>query len=81
MANVQVRLNLPALNRLMAGNTMQAQADRIGRAMAADAGAGFEYRPRRHRWTAGGVVGTADVEGARRQADDAVLERVVSRRR
>lgn len=81
MARVLVKLNLPGLNRLMAGNSVQAEVDRIGEAMAADAGAGFEYRSRRHKWTGRGFVGIADAEGARRQARDAVLERVVSRRR
>lgn len=81
MANVRVKLNLRGLNRLMAGNSVQAEVDRLGEAMAEDAGAGFEYRSRRHRWTGRGFVGVADADGARRQAADAVLERVVSRRR
>lgn len=83
MADFKVRsveLNLRGLNRLMASNSVQAEVDRVGQSMAANAGRGFEYRSRRHKWTARGFVGTADAEGAKRQSDEAVLERVLGSR-
>ena len=73
--------NAKPLMRLAQERLGQAEVDRIGEAMAADAGAGFEYRSSRHKWTGRGFVGVADAAGARRQAREAVLERVVSRRR
>lgn len=79
MAKVRVKLDLRGLNRLMSSKGVQDRVDEIGRSMADDAGAGFEYSAGPHRWTARGFVQT-NGEGARRQAKDAVLERVVTRR-
>ncbi|MGX9349171.1 hypothetical protein [Microbacterium sp. KNMS] len=81
MAKVSVKLSLPGINRLMRSEKVQAQLDRLGRDMAADAGEGFEYVAKPHRYTARGYVQVASVEGARRQARDAVLERVMTGRR
>lgn len=81
MAKVTVRLNLPGINRLMREQKVQAQLDDIGQEMAADAGDGFEYVAKPHRYTARGYVQVASGDGARRQARDAVLERVMSGRR
>ena len=82
MAKVRVQLNLRGLNALMTSAPVQRVVDAEGERMAAAAGDGFEYvsvgkRPSRR--TARGYVQVDSVEGARRQADEAVLERVVSR--
>jgi hypothetical protein len=77
MANVKVQLNLRAINRLMAGDTMQRVVDDHGQAMARRAGPNFEYVQRRHKWTARGYVQPANAAGAREQRDNAVLERVI----
>lgn len=74
---VRVKLNLRGLNELMRSSAVQARVDRLGRQMAERAGEGFEYVARPHPWTARGYVQVADGDGARRQARDAVLERVI----
>lgn len=81
MAKVTVRLNLPGINRLMREQKVQAQLDEIGQDMASDAGEGFEYVAKPHRYTARGYVQVSSGDGARRQARDAVLERVMTGRR
>lgn len=79
MADVRVKLKLSGLNKLMRSAPVQAEVDRVGRRIARNAGEGFAYStPRPHRWTARGFVQTDSVEGARRQAEDAVLERAMS---
>jgi hypothetical protein len=75
---VKVRLNIRGINALMSSARVQAELDDVGESMASEAGAGFEYVPSPHRWTARGFVQVDSADGARRQADEAVLERVVS---
>lgn len=77
MAGVRVKLNLQGLNRLMRSAPVQDLVDAIGEGMAEQAGEGFEYASSPHRYTARGYVQVASGEGARRQADEAVLERVI----
>lgn len=77
MAKVDVKLNLRALNRLMASNTMQALVDARGERMAAAAGENFEYVSRRHKWTARGYVRPANVEGRREEAREKRLNRAL----
>ncbi|MGO2110728.1 MAG: hypothetical protein ACTH31_03865 [Pseudoclavibacter sp.] len=81
MANVRVRLRLKGINQLMASQKVQDRLDEIGDEMANDAGDGFEYAPSPHKWTARGFVQTSTGGGARRQADEAVLERVAGTKR
>lgn len=69
-----VKLNLAGINALMTSPAAQAAVDRIGRQMAADAGEGFEYVARPHRYTARGYVQSSDARARRRQMRDAVLE-------
>lgn len=78
MANVTgLQLNLRGINRIMASDTMQALVDERGRAMAARAGSNFEYVPRRHKWTARGYVQNANIEGAKEEARDKRLTKVL----
>lgn len=77
MANVMVKLNLRGINRLMTSDSVQGEVDRVGRGIAARAGSDFEYRSRRHRWTARGFVSAANAAGARAEARDKVLTRAV----
>lgn len=81
MARIKVQLNLPGLNALMRSKPVQDRVNDIGAEMAADAGEGFEYVPSTHRYTARGYVQVNSLDGARRQARDAVLERVMGSRR
>lgn len=79
MADVRVRLKLKGLNQLMTSAPVQAEVDRAGRKIAAAAGDGFVYTYRKpHKWTARGFVQVNSEDGARRQAEDAVLERAMS---
>jgi hypothetical protein len=74
----KVKLNLPGINKIMTSKGARAVVRRELQRMEVSAGEGFEAVERPHRWTARGFVQTADVEGARRQAREKVLERVVS---
>ena len=77
---VQVKLNLRGLNRLMTSRGVTDRVRREARRMAESAGPGFEAVVSPHPYTARAYVQTADREGRRRQADEHVLERVVSER-
>ncbi|MFB3980335.1 hypothetical protein [Microbacterium proteolyticum] len=77
MRSNDVKLNLRAVNTVMTSAPVQARIDSLGRQMAATAGDGFEYVPRPHRWMARGYVQAVSARARRRQARDAVLERVV----
>lgn len=77
MAINDVRLNLPAINAIMRSQPVQGLLDEVGKKMAANAGDGFEYVARPHRWTARGYVQTASARARRRQAREAVLERAM----
>lgn len=81
MAKVRVKLNLRGINQLMSSRKVQDRLDDIGTEIASDAGDGFEYSAAPHKWTARGYVQVADGDGARRQAKEAVLERVAGTRR
>jgi len=81
VSKVRVKLNLRGINQLMASRKVQDRLDEVGAEMAGDAGSGFEYEASPHKWTARGYVQVADGDGARRQADEAVLERVAGTRR
>ncbi|MCC4906970.1 hypothetical protein [Microbacterium sp. cx-59] len=72
-----VKLNLGTINQLMTSAQAQAIVDSVGRQMAANAGDGFEYVARPHRWMARGYVQTISARARRRQARDAVLERAL----
>lgn len=75
-ARVQkITLKLSGINEVL--RSAQPIVDQQGRAMAARAGDGFEYRPNPHPWTARGYV-TAETARARRaQAKDAALTRAI----
>lgn len=81
MAKVRVKLNIRGINRLMRSTPVQDRLDEIGDEIANDAGDGFEYAPSSHKWTARGYVQVATGTGARRQAEEAVLDRVAGTRR
>lgn len=77
MANVNVRLKLKGINELMTSRPVTALVVREARRMAAEAGPNFEADIVPHRWTARAYVRPANAAGAREQADNAVLERVI----
>jgi hypothetical protein len=77
--SVKVTLNLPGINRLMKSAGVRALVKREAQRMAAAAGDGFEaVVDNSHPWVSRAYVQTADAEGKRRQADEKVLERVVT---
>lgn len=73
-----LKLNVRGLNRLMAGNTVQALVDERGEAMARRAGPNFEYVQRRHKWTARGYVQSANTDGAMEEAREKRLTRALN---
>lgn len=76
MANV--RLNLRGINEIMTSRPVTALVVREARRMATEAGPNFEANIVPHKWTARAYVRPANVAGMREQADNAVLERVIS---
>ena len=63
MANdVNVRLNLRGLNRLMRSDTMQSEVNAQAARVAARAGSKFQVHPSKHRWTARAFVETKEGE-------------------
>ena len=72
-----LKLNIRSINRIMASDSAQDIVDAEGRAMVRRAGRNFEYVPRRHKWTARGFVQPANVEGAKQEARDKRLTRVL----
>lgn len=75
----RVKLNLKGINALMTSQPVQAEVARRAHRMAREAGDGFEAVVKPHRWTARAFVQTDldNPDGARRQATDHVLERVL----
>lgn len=77
---IKIKLNLPALNKIMtspgAANLLRKEAQQ----RAAAAGEGFEAVVHPHKWTARAYVQTADDAGRRRQANEKVLERIITER-
>jgi len=76
----KVKLNLKGINKIMTSQGANDVVRRKLKAMEQSAGPGFEAVMHPHKWTARGYLRTADAEGARRQADERVLERVVTER-
>lgn len=75
---MRVKLNLRGLNQIMTSPGARKVVRDNTERMADSAGEGFEAVQRPHRWTARGYVQTVDHEGRRRQANERVLERVVT---
>lgn len=77
---MKVKLNLLGINKIMTSRGVSDVVRREAKKRADSAGPGFEAVIAPHRWTARAYIRTADAEGARRQANEKVLERVVSER-
>lgn len=77
MANVNVRLKIRGINELMTSRPVTELVVREARRMAAEAGPNFEADIVPHKWTARAYVRPANAAGAREQAENAVLERVI----
>ena len=58
--NIGVRLSIGGLNRLMRGAEAQRKVDEEGNRRAVKAGPKFEYVPRNHPRTAGGIIRPKD---------------------
>ncbi len=75
MGNARVKLKVKGINQVL--RSAQPLVDRHARAMAKDAGAGFESVSKPHKWTARGYVQTNSYRGRVRQAREHVLQRVL----
>ena len=74
---VQVKLKLGGIKKVLRSHPVQSEVARLAKRMSDAAGEGFEYVVKPHRYTARAFVQTKDAAGARRQAKEHVLERVV----
>ncbi len=77
---VSVRLNIRGINKIMTSPEVTAIVARRARMMAEQAGPDFEANIVPHKYTARAYVRAANAQGAKRQADEAVLERVLGSR-
>lgn len=77
MADVTVRLKLAGIRKVLKGSEATAEVARIAARGARDAGEGFGFVVKPGRYTARAFIQTEGVEGAKRQSNDAVLERVM----
>lgn len=75
MADVKVKLKIKGINAVMKSAPVQSEVDRRAKRIADEAGDGFEYVARPHKWTARAFVQTNSRAGDLRQAKDNVLER------
>lgn len=75
MARVQVKLKMRGVQKVL--RDTQPRLAEIGQKIADAAGPGFEMVERPQEITARVYVQTADRNGARRQAESAVLERAM----
>jgi len=75
MADVKVKLKIRGINKVMKSDPVQAEVARRAKRMANAAGPGFESVVNPAKYTARAFVRTADFNGRKRQAEEAVLER------
>ena len=72
-----VKLKIRGIRQVLQGAGATGEVARIAHRGAEQAGEGFGYVVKPGRYTARAFIQTVDDEGARRQSDDAVLERVM----
>jgi len=77
---VPVRLKIRGINAVMTSREVTSIVVRRARLMAQQAGPDFEANIVPHKYTARAFVRPANAQGAKQQADHAVLERVVGSR-
>ncbi|AQX79647.1 hypothetical protein BWO91_06280 [Plantibacter flavus] len=75
MAKVQVRLKMRGIQKVL--RDYQPELAKLGKEIADAAGPGFEMVERPQDFTARVYVQTANRDGAKRQAESAVLERAM----
>ena len=75
MADVKVKLKIRGINKVMKSDPVQAEVARRAKRIANAAGLGFEAVVNPAKYTARAFVRTADFNGRKRQAEEAVLER------
>jgi hypothetical protein len=71
---VRVKLKLRGINEVLKSAAVQSDLDRRAERIAMAAGEGIEAVSKPHRYTSRAFVQTDSFVGAKRQADDAVLE-------
>jgi hypothetical protein len=74
---VQVKLNIRGIREVLKSQPVQSEVARRASRAAGAAGEGFEMVVKPHRYTSRAFVQTADSAGAKRQAEEAVLERAL----
>jgi hypothetical protein len=77
MANVIVILKLRGIQATLRSAPVQAEVSRRAARVARVAGDGFAVVTKPHRYTSRAFVQTHGDEGAKRQAEDAVLQRAL----
>lgn len=74
---VRAKLKMNGIREVMLSNGVRREVASLAKAMADQAGEGFEYVVKPHRRTARAFVQTADQTGRERQDRDNVLERLL----
>ncbi len=77
MADVTVKLKIRGIRELLKSPPVQAEVTARAQRMARSAGEGFEAVEKPHKYTSRAFVQTDGREGAKRQAEGAVLERAL----
>lgn len=77
MADVKVKLNIKGIREVLKGRAATETVAAVAGRGARQAGDGFGYVVKPGRYTARAFIQTESLEGAKRQADEAVLERVM----
>lgn len=75
MARVKVKLNMRGVNATLKSPPVQAEVSLRAARIARAAGEGFQSVTKPHKYTSRAFVQTDGPEGAKRQAEGAVLER------
>lgn len=77
MAKANVRLNMRGIRAVLKSQPVESELARRAARIAAAAGPGFEMVVKPHKYTSRAFVQTDGRDGAKRQAEDAVLERAL----
>lgn len=78
--SIKVKLKLPGINKVMKSAPVKELVELTAYHMFEAAGDGFNALIVPHKWTPRAYIQTDDEVGRRRQAEEHVLERVVTRR-
>lgn len=79
----RVQLKMTGIRQVLRSRGVQSQVSRVAKAIADDAGEGFEMQTKQHKYTSRAFAQTEEGNTAakERQARDHVLEQAVGKRR